>query len=141
MGDVLRGTIEGDRFLLRMISLFAVIATVLAMGGIFGAMSHNVAQRTREIGVRVAFGAHDRRILMLIVRDALFVNLVGIAIGFVLLFLFAAVLRSQLYGVGPLNLGYAGIAVLLLAGVTLIATVIPALRAARVDPMKALRFE
>jgi putative ABC transport system permease protein len=104
-------------------------------------MFHNVGQRTREIGVRAAFVAKQSRIMTMVLREGLILDVIGIGLGFLLLFLFAAMLRSQLYGVGPLNLAYAGIAVLILAVVTLLATVLPALRASRIDPMRALRFE
>jgi predicted permease len=141
MGQVLREATGGREFLLTMVSLFAVIALILAMAGIFGTMAHNVAQRTREIGVRVAFGANHRRILMMVLREGLLLDLVGIGVGFGLLAMFTVILRSQLYGVGALNMVYIVVAILLLTGVTMVATVLPALRASRVDPMRALRFE
>jgi len=141
MGQVLRESTGGRQFLTTMVSLFAVIALLLAMAGIFGTMSHNVAQRTREIGVRVAFGAHQRRILTMVLREGLLMDVAGIGLGTLALFSFAMILRSQLYGVGPVNLIYGGIAALLLGAVTLVATALPALRASRVDPMQALRFE
>jgi predicted permease len=141
MGQVLSDATGGRRFLMRLISMFAVIALVLAMAGIFGTMSHNVAQRTREIGVRAAFGAHNRRILALVLRDGLFLDLVGIGVGVGLLGLFYVVLRSQLYGVGGLNLLYLGVAVALVVLVTVVGSALPALRASRIDPMQALRVE
>jgi predicted permease len=141
MAQVLREATGGRQFLTTMVSLFAIIALILAMAGIFGTMSHNVAQRTREIGVRVAFGAHRRRILTMVLREGLLMDVAGIGLGIFALFSFSMILRSQLYGVGPVNLLYGGAAALLLALVTLVATVLPALRASRVDPMKALRFE
>jgi predicted permease len=141
MGMIVREATGGRQFLMKMVSMFAFIALVLAMAGVFGTMSHNVAQRTREIGVRVAFGAHDRRIMTMVLREGLIITGFGTAVGLLLLFLFALALRSMLYGVGPVNLLYAGIAIVLLACVTAVATLIPAMRASRVDPMKALRFE
>ena len=141
MGQVLSEATGGRRFLMRLVSMFAVIALVLAMAGIFGTMSHNVTQRTREIGVRAAFGAHDRRILGLVLREGLILDLVGIGAGFGLLAMFFLILRSQLYGVGALDLIYLGVAALLVILVTVAGTAIPALRASRVDPMRALRVE
>jgi ABC-type antimicrobial peptide transport system permease subunit len=141
MGRVLREATEKRQFLLTMVSLFAVMAVVLAMTGIFGTISHNVTQRTREIGVRIAFGAHHRRILTMVLRRALILVGVGIGVGIVLVVSFAAVFRSQLYGVGPLSPVYSGIAVLVVALVTLAATMLPARRASRVDPMEAHRVE
>jgi len=141
MGQLLAELTRGRRFLLTLISSFAVLALVLAMAGIFGTMSHNVAQRTREIGVRVAFGAHRRRILLMVLREGLLLDAIGIGAGLGALFFFAAILRSQLYGIGPVNLLYAGVAVALLAAVTIVAAALPALRASRIDPMQALRTE
>jgi predicted permease len=140
MGTVLREATGGRQFLMTMISL-AVIAVFLAMAGIFGTMAHNVAQRTREIGVRVAFGAHRRRIMGMVLREGLLLDIAGLGLGALLMFLFALILRSQLYGVGPVNLVYGAVAALLLVLVTVAATVLPALRASRVDPMEALRVE
>jgi predicted permease len=141
MEQVLREATGGYQFLLTMVSGFAGIAVLLAMAGIFGTMAYNVAQRTREIGVRVAFGAHQRRILTMVLREGLILTGLGTAVGINLLLIFSWLLRSQLYGVGPLNLLYAGIAVVLLATVTMAATALPAIRASRVDPMQSLRFE
>jgi predicted permease len=141
MAQVLRESTGGRQFLTTMVSMFAVIALLLAMAGIFGTMSHNVAQRTREIGVRVAFGARKRRILTMVLREGLLMDVAGIGVGALALVVFAMILRSQLYGVGPVNLIYGGIAALLLGAVTMVATALPALRASRVDPMQALRFE
>jgi len=141
MEQVLGEATGGYQFLLTMVSSFAVIAVILAMAGIFGTMAYNVAQRTREIGVRVAFGAHQRRILVMVLREGLILSAMGTGLGVVLLFVFTGILRSQLYGVGPLNVLYAGAAVVLLALVTIVATALPALRASRVDPMRSLRFE
>jgi hypothetical protein len=141
MGQLVREANEGREFLMTMVSMFAVIALVLAMAGIFGTMAHNVAQRTREIGVRVAFGADHGRILTMVLREGLILDAVGIGVGLVALVVFTQILRSQLYGVGALVVLYVGIAIALLTGVTMVATALPALRASRIDPMKALRFE
>jgi ABC-type antimicrobial peptide transport system permease subunit len=141
MGRVLREATGERQFLLTMVSLFAVIAMILAIAGILGTIFHNVTQRTREIGIRIALGAHHRRILMMVLRHGSILVGVGIGLGIVLVVSFAAVFRSQLYGVGPLSPVYTGIAVVLVAMVTLAATMLPARRASRVDPMEALRFE
>jgi hypothetical protein len=82
-----------------MVSLFAVIAMVLAMVGIRGTMSHNVAQGTSEIGVRVAFGARKRRILTMVLREGLLLDVIGIGAGLGMLLFFSVILRSQLCGV------------------------------------------
>jgi putative ABC transport system permease protein len=141
MEQVLHETTGSRQFLLKMVTLFAMIAVMLATAGIFGTMSHSVAQRTREIGVRVAFGADHRRVLTMVLSRGLTLAGLGIGVGMLLVVSFAAILRSQLYGVGPLNLLCAGAALMLVALVTLVATVLPALRAIHVDPIQVLRFE
>jgi predicted permease len=141
MGQVIAEATEGRRFLFTLVGLFAVLSVILAMAGIFGTVSHNVAQRTREIGVRVAFGAHRWRILRLVLRQGLIMSGVGIGTGVLLVLVFYSGLRSLFYGISPLQPTLAGLAILLLFVVTLVATVLPAFRAVRVDPMQALRFE
>ena len=141
MGQVLREAAGRRQFLIRMVGLFAAIALILTMSGIFGTLSNHVNQRTREIGIRVAFGAGHRRILTMILGQGLALAGVGIGVGMVLMGSFAAVLQSQLYGVGPFNVVYASVAIAAVILVTLLATALPALRATRVDPMEALRFE
>jgi predicted permease len=141
MEQVLRETTGKRQFLLRMVGLFASLALILAMSGVFGALSHHVAQRTREIGIRIAFGADHRRILAMVLGQGLTVAAVGVGVGVVLMMAFAAVLRSHLYGVGPFNVAYVSLAVAAVILVTLLATTLPARRATRVDPMQALRLE
>lgn len=141
MGELLAEKTSGRFFLLQLISLFAGLAMLLAMGGIFGTISHNVAQRSREIGVRVAFGAHRGRILAMVLREGLLLDVTGIGAGLGFLMLFTIILKSQLYGVGALGVAYLVMSALLLAAVTLVAAILPAMRAARVDPMQALRTE
>lgn len=141
MRQVLREGAGERRFLLRMVGLFAAIALILAMSGIFGTLSNHVNQRTREIGIRVAFGADHRRILTMVLGQGLTLAAVGIGVGMVLMGSFSAVLRSQLHGVGPFNVVYGIVAVAAVVLVTLLATTLPALRATRIDPMVALRFE
>jgi len=141
MGQVVSEATRGLSFLLTLVSLFAVIALILAMTGIFGTMAYKVAQRTREIGVRVAFGADSRRVLRMVLKEGLILAAAGVGLGTGLLFFFSVILRSQLYGVGMVNLLYFGGAVLIMAVVALLATAIPAARASRVDPVKALSYE
>jgi putative ABC transport system permease protein len=141
MARVLRQATGRRQFLLRMVGLFAAMAILLAMAGIFGTLSHSVAQRNREIAVRLAFGADRRRILTMVLRQGIALLGVGIGAGMLLVASSAAVIRSQLYGVSPLEPVETGVAILLVALVTLAATMLPALLATRVDPIQALRFE
>jgi predicted permease len=122
-------------------SVFGLLALVLATVGVYGVVSYSVAQRTREIGVRVALGAGLTSILGLVVRQGLMLAWVGGAIGLVLSFTTTGVLSSILYGVGPRDPVVLGV---VLGGLTIVAALasfVPARRAAQIDPIKALRAE
>jgi predicted permease len=141
----LKGTIRENHSPGRLGSTLLVIFGALALGlaviGLYGVVSYAVTQRTREIGVRIALGAARPAILGLFARDALRMAAVGIAVGLALAVGAAQVLRSLIRGLDPLDAAvFAGVA-LLLATVTLLAAYLPARRAARVDPMVALRSE
>ena len=124
-----------------MFSTFGGIALLLAVVGVYGVMSYAVGQRTREIGVRVALGAREADVLRLVVTQGARLALAGIGIGLVGAFAAARVIASILYDTSPSDpLSYAGIAVLL-AAAALLACALPARRAARVDPVEALRAE
>jgi predicted permease len=141
MEQVLREAAGRRQFLIQMVGLFAAIALILATSGIFGTLSNHVSQRTREIGIRVAFGADRRRIVTMVLGQGLALAGVGIGVGMLLMGSSASVLRSQLYGVEAFNVVYGSLAIAAVLLVTLLATALPALRATRVDPMEALRFE
>jgi ABC-type antimicrobial peptide transport system permease subunit len=129
------------RFAMLALGLFALLAMVLAAVGIYGVMAYLVAQRTREIGIRVALGAQTRDVLRLVIKQGMTLAIIGIAIGLVGAVGVTRVMTSLLFGVratDPLTFG--GIA-LLLGGVTLLACYIPARRATKVDPLVALRYE
>lgn len=121
------------------LGLFAAVALTLAVMGIYGVMSFAVAQRTQEIGVRMALGAARRSVLLLIMRDTAWLAGSGLAIGVVAALAFGRVLRSMLFEVSPADpITFVGI-VLILAATALLAGWIPALRAARVNPAGALQ--
>jgi predicted permease len=121
--------------------IFGALALGLAVIGLYGVVSYAVTQRTREIGVRIALGAARPAILGLFARDALRMAAVGIAVGLALAVGAAQLLRSLIRGLDPMDSAvFLGVA-LLLASVTLLAAYLPARRAARVDPMVALRSE
>ena len=120
---------------------FAFLALCLAATGVYGVMSYSVVQSTREIGVRMALGATQRRVASFVLRRALVLSLIGVLSGSALAAYCARFLQTFLYGVGsrdPLTFG-TGVVVLML--VSLLATYVPARRAARVDPVEALRAE
>jgi ABC-type antimicrobial peptide transport system permease subunit len=118
-----------------------IVGLVLAAIGIYGVTAYAVSRRTREIGIRVALGADEGRVLRLVLRQGLVLAGTGVAIGSSLAALGSPLLESLLYGVRGLDPLTFGAACALFAAVTLVATYIPARRAARIDPMVALRAE
>lgn len=120
---------------------FAAVALLLAAMGIYGVMSFTVAQRTHEVGVRMALGAEKREVVAMMVRSGLRLALPGMAVGLIGVFLVGRVLQSTLYGVGAVDLVGVLIVAALLFGVALMACWVPARRSARVDPMVVLREE
>src|SRR5499427_6293758 len=129
------------RFSMLLLGVFASVALVLATIGIYGVMAYLVNQGTRELGIRIALGASQRNILSLVVRQGMVLAISGVTIGLVAAFLLTRLIRSLLFGVEATDpITFAGIA-LLLAIVALLASYIPAQRAARIDPLISLRCE
>ena len=140
--EQLRGDIIADRrFTLILVGVFAALALVLASIGIYGVISYSVEQRTREIGIRTALGASPRRVLGMVLGDGTKLAITGIAIGTVGALILTQFIRAFLYSVSPTDpLTFTSIA-LVLAGVALLASYVPARRAMKVDPNTALRCE
>jgi putative ABC transport system permease protein len=122
-------------------SIFAAIALTLSAIGIYGVMAYRVAGRTREIGIRMAFGAQTGDILKLVMRDGVLLVGIGLALGLAAAFAARQIISSQLYGISSADPIVFGLASIVLAAVALTACYIPARRATKVDPMIALRFE
>jgi predicted permease len=132
----------GDtRFIAGLAGLFALVAALLAGIGLYGVMAYTVARQTREIGIRMALGAAPTGIVWLVLRETLLLVAMGVAIGVPLAIGGTSLVRSLLFGLGPVDPSALVFATILLAGVAALAGVVPALRAAKVDPMVALRCE
>ncbi|HEY7392043.1 MAG TPA: ABC transporter permease [Bryobacteraceae bacterium] len=129
-----------DRLGSFLLAIFAGIALALSAIGIYGVVSYSVAQRTNEIGIRAALGATSGNLLALVMRGGIWMVLAGLAIGFGGALVFARALATQLYGVGPWDGPTLAVVALVLALITLAACYVPARRAARIDPIVALRY-
>ena len=138
---MLASTVASRRFNVLLLGTFAAIALALAAIGTYGLMAFAVAQRTREIGIRLAIGAAPRDVLRLVVRQGLALAIAGVGLGLLGALLLTRVLRSLLFEVNPLDPTTFGAVAVLLLGVSLMASILPAQRAARIDPNSAIRQE
>jgi putative ABC transport system permease protein len=141
MDDIAAGSLDRQRFLVRLLAAFALVTLTLAVVGVYGVMSFAIVQRVPEVGVRLAIGASPRDIVRLILRESLTLGVSGVAAGLVLAAAGAGVLRTLLYEVPPRDPVSLGTVAGLLLLATLAAAWLPARRAARVDPIQALRAE
>ncbi|HXI21614.1 MAG TPA: FtsX-like permease family protein, partial [Gemmatimonadales bacterium] len=141
MAAVVADSLVARRFSLLLIGLFAGLALVLAIVGVYGVMAHSVARRVRELGIRIALGARPADVLRLIAGYGLRLALSGIGLGLLLALGLAPLLQSLLFGVRPLDPVTFAVVTLSVLGVVLVAGLVPARRATRVDPMRTLREE
>jgi putative ABC transport system permease protein len=141
LGEMISGSIARPKSYMFLLALFAAAGLVLSVTGVYGVMSYVVALHTREIGIRMALGARSRDIVTMVTRQGMGFTLAGVAVGLIASLAVTRLLSSLLFGVSPTDpLIFVGIS-LLLSGTALAASLIPARRAARVDPMVALRYE
>jgi putative ABC transport system permease protein len=139
--QVISDNLSGVEFSARMMLVFGVVALVLAAAGIFAVMAYSVAQRTHEIGVRMALGARRIDVLRLVVTSAVKMAIAGLAIGICIALLLTHALSSLLFGVIRIDAAIFILLTLVLATVAALAAYIPARWATKVDPMAALRYE
>lgn len=141
MNEAIEESLARAHFNTLLLGLFSLLALVLAAVGIYGVLSYSIAQRTREMGLRMALGARRRDVSRLVLRQGMRLVLLGLALGILLAIACRSFLASMLFGIGvhdPLNIFLVS---LLLLGVSFLAMVVPILRATRVDPVIALRHE
>ena len=141
MEEYLSASVAAPRFNTTLLSIFAGVALVLTIVGLYGVMSYSVVQRTNEIGIRLALGAQSRDVLLMIVKQGSKLIVLGLVIGLLGAFLATRVISSLLFGVTTKDPFTFVAAAVLLAIVALLACYIPAWRATKVDPLEALRYE
>ncbi len=124
-----------------LLSIFAGLATLLAAVGLYGVISYSVAQRTREIGIRMALGGQRADMLRLVLRQSGALVLIGMLVGLPAAFAATRLIGTMLYGVGATDILTYLLVIALLGGAAFFASIIPAFRATKVDPMVALRYE
>jgi predicted permease len=135
------GTVVRERMLAELSGVFSVLAVVLACVGLYGTMSYAVMRRTSEIGIRIALGARRGEMLWMVLRETVLLVLMGVAIGLPASIATTRFLQDYLFELKPTDPETIAIAVLMLAVIAVLAGYLPARRAARVDPMTALRYE
>ena len=141
MEKIVSDSVAGRRFSMLLLGVFAALALMLASVGIYGVISYTATQRTHEIGIRMALGAKRVDVLRLVVGQGLRLALIGIGAGLAAALGLTRLMSSMLYGVRPTDLVTFAAVSLLLAGVAVLASYVPARRAMRVDPIIALRYE
>lgn len=141
MQEFLRETTEDGRFMAVLLGIFAATALILAAVGIYGVVAQATAERRHEIGVRIAVGATDAGVLRLVVRQGMARVLVGVILGLLLAAIFSRLMDALLFGVSPLDPATFLLAPAFITGVALAASVIPARRALKVDPVRALQAQ
>jgi ABC-type antimicrobial peptide transport system permease subunit len=141
MDEKIREALVEDRAMAMLSSFFSGLALLLALIGLYGLLSYSVSRRTREIGIRAALGAEQTTLIWLVLREALALVLLGIAVGIPSALAASRLITSMLFGISPDDLPTMAAVSLLLVAAALFAGYVPAMRASRTDPVVALRTE
>jgi ABC-type antimicrobial peptide transport system permease subunit len=141
MEALVKDAVAMDRFFMQLLIAFGTVALLISLLGLYGVISNAVAQRTRELGVRIALGASPRAVQILVLRQGLLLTSIGMIVGIVVALNLVRLLANVIYGVQPRDPLSFALAAALLAAAALAATWIPARRAVRADPLSALRAE
>jgi putative ABC transport system permease protein len=141
MDRLLDESMGGDRFGAVLFGIFAAIALLLAAFGIYGVMSFAVAQRTHEIGLRMALGAGSGQVLKMILKEGLALGAIGVVIGLAGAWAVGRIMQRLLYGIGAVDYSAFSVVAAILMGCAFLACYVPASRATQVDPLTALRDE
>ena len=134
-------SVARPRFYMSLLTLFAAVALALSATGIFGVMSYAVAQQSKEIGIRMALGARASDVLRSVVGRALALAGLGVIVGLVVSLALGGAIRNQLFGVTIFDPATLGVVVIVLLASAAIASLLPAMRAARIDPVKSVSVE
>jgi putative ABC transport system permease protein len=141
LDQLVADAVAQPRIYMMLVGLFALTAVVLAAIGIYGVLVHAVSQRTREIGIRLALGARRREVVVMVVRQAAGLAAAGLIAGKIAAFLASGAVRSLLFGVEPTDSTTYAVVAGGLFLIALVASYVPARRASRIDPVRALRYE
>ncbi len=134
-------TLSTERLVAMLSAAFGILATLLAALGLYGVLAFLVARRTREIGLRMALGAARGSVVWMVMREALWLLGIGLAVSVPSAYLLGRYVGSQLFGVKPTDLATAAVAIVVLGVVVAVAGALPARRASSIDPIQALRYE
>jgi ABC-type antimicrobial peptide transport system permease subunit len=141
MDEQIAESVSSDRLIAVLAVSFGALATLMAAIGLYGVLAYATAQRTREIGIRMALGAQRRAVVRLVLADVVWLAGISVVVTLPVAMLASRIVRSQLYNVSPTDPLVMASGVLLVACVVIVAALLPARRAARVEPMQALRTE
>jgi ABC-type antimicrobial peptide transport system permease subunit len=141
LSDMVAASLAPRRFVVTLLGIFAGLALLMAVIGLYGVISYSVTQRTQELGIRMALGAQTREVLGLVIGEGMQLAGIGAVVGLVISLAFNRLLKNQLFQVGAFDPLTFALTALVLIAAALLACYIPARRAIRVDPMDALRYE